>query len=73
MAGWIFILLALAYVCLGIGNELIAKIIIGIAILAFGIIAESMRTKINEQKKSIDKLTEKVEKLLSQDSDDKSE
>lgn len=63
MTGWIFVLLALAYIIFGIGNELIAKIIIGIAILAFGIIVESMRNKINEQKQSIDKLIETVEKL----------
>ena len=69
MTGWIFILLALAYILLGIGNELIAKIILGIAILAFGIIAESMRRKINEQKDSIDKLTEQIEKIQSKDNE----
>ncbi len=64
MAGWVFILLSIAYVLFGIGNELVAQIIIGITILAFGIMAEVMRSKINEQKKSIDKLTDMIEKQL---------
>ena len=67
MAGWVFILLSIAYVLFGIGNELIAQIIIGITILAFGIMAEVMRSKINEQKKSIDKLTDMIEKQLSKE------
>lgn len=67
MAGWVFILLSIAYVLFGIGNELVAQIIIGITILAFGIMAEVMRSKINEQKKSIDKLTDMIEKQLSKE------
>lgn len=67
MAGWVFILLSMAYVLFGIGNELVAQIIIGITILAFGIMAEVMRSKINEQKKSIDKLTDMIEKQLSKE------
>ena len=67
MAGWVFILLSIAYVLFGIGNELVAQIIIGITILAFGIMAEVMRSKINEQKKSIDMLTDMIEKQLSKE------